>query len=138
MLAKWSPFPTELINFEKAVRSFFDAPIYGWRPAMDVYEDKETITLEAELPGVELKDVSVTVDDGILTVKGEKKFTRDTEKKSYFRVERAEGTFVRSFTLPLGVESEKIDASYNNGILVVQIPKKPEKIPRQVKIKNTA
>jgi len=135
MLVKWSPF-NELTRFERNMRSLFDFDVTNWRPAVDVYEDKEKITLEAELPGVKQEDVDITVDSGILTIKGEKKLIKENKNKEYFRVERSEGTFVRSFTLPSMVEVEKIEATHKDGILTINIPKKPEKIPKQIKIKS--
>lgn len=137
MLVKWNPFG-ELTRFERNMRSLFDFDVNGWRPAIDVYEDKEKITLEAELPGVKQEDVDISIDNKVLTIKGEKKFDKKDKNKEYFRVERAEGTFVRSFTLPNDIVIDEIEAAYKNGILTVSIPKSPEKVPKKIKINSTA
>jgi HSP20 family protein len=105
-----------------------------WRPVSDVYEDEEKITVEVELPGIDPKDVVITTELNCLTIKGEMPDIYK-EKKSFFRAERLRGSFTRSFSLPLSVESEKILATYNKGVLTITIPKRPETVPRKVDIK---
>jgi HSP20 family protein len=135
MLTRWSPF-LELTKFEKDVRDLLSFDGSFCRPSVDVYEDKEKITLEAELPGVEPGEVDITVDGNILSIKGEKSIKSEEKKKEYFRVERSSGSFMRSFTLPRSVDSDKISATYDKGILSIEIPKKPETVPKQIKIKT--
>jgi HSP20 family protein len=131
MLARWNPFD-ELVRFEK---DFFGGRNFS--PAVDVYEDKEKITVEVEVPGMESKDVEITLDKNILTIKGERLIEKKAKEKDYWRTERSSGLFARSFTLPSSVESEKIQASYDKGVLTIHIPKKPEIVPRKIEIKST-
>ena len=132
MLTKWKPFD-DFLYINENFRNLFKA-----RPAVDVYEDKEKFTLEAELPGMSLKDISITLDNNILTIKGEKKFPNEVKGKDYFILERAEGSFTRSFTLPKNTDVDAIDASYKDGVLIVNIPKKPEKKPKEINIRSTS
>jgi HSP20 family protein len=106
-----------------------------WAPAVDIYEDDESIVLEAELPGMDKKDIQVNVSDGVLTLKGERKFTKETKEENYHRIERAYGTFSRAFTLPQTVDTMKIAATHKDGVLSVRLPKKPEAKPRSVDVK---
>jgi len=105
-----------------------------WAPTADVIETRDAIIIKAELPGVSEKDISVEVENGVLTLKGERNFEKETEEKGYRRTERAYGNFVRAFTLPPNVNSEKITASYNNGLLELHVPKKEEARPRTIKV----
>lgn len=134
MLVRWNPFD-ELTRFERNFGRLFESQSFS--PAVDVYEDKEKITVEVEVPGMTTEDVEITVDKNVLTLKGERVIEQKAEGKSYWRTERAGGTFVRSFTLPSSIEAEKIQASYDKGVLSVHIPKKPEVVPRKIEIKST-
>jgi HSP20 family protein len=98
-----------------------------WSPAVDVYEDDKSIVVKADLPDVDEKDLDIHVEDGMLTVKGERKFEKETKDRNFHRVERSYGSFSRSFALPEGVEQDKISAAYNKGVLEVTVPKTPEK-----------
>ncbi len=95
----------------------------GWTPAVDVYEDDKAITLTADLPGMEEKDLDVRVDDGTLTIKGERKFADEEKKDNYHRVERRYGSFQRVFTLTETVDAEAIKANYSQGALKLTLPK---------------
>ena len=95
----------------------------SWLPAVDVRESDDEFVFTAELPGIAKEDVEITVDDGILTLKGERRFNEENEEKNYRRIERAYGTFSRSFTLPSAVDAEKIAASFADGLLTVTVPK---------------
>jgi HSP20 family protein len=112
---------------------------FGWLPAMDVAENAKELTLSAELPGMDQKDVDVSVEDGVLTIKGEKLEERkeDEDKKSYL-VERSYGTFHRSFALPPIVNGDKVTAEFDKGVLKVHLPKDAEAKPkgRKVEIKT--
>ena len=103
-----------------------------WSPAVDVYEDDKSIVVKADLPDVDEKDIDIHVEDGMLTVKGERKFEKETKDKNFHRVERSYGSFSRSFALPEGVEQDKISAAYNKGVLEVTVPKTPAK-PKNVR-----
>jgi HSP20 family protein len=103
--------------------------------AVDIHEDADAVRLRAELPGVKASDVDVRVEDNVLTVKGDKKLEKEEKKGSYLRVERTYGHFSRSFTLPPYVDAEKIGAAYQDGVLILTLPKKPETRPRQIEVK---
>jgi HSP20 family protein len=104
-----------------------------WMPVVDIDETEDAFVVKAELPGVEKDDVSVNIDNGVLTIKGEKKI--ETEDKKRHRVECAYGSFVRSFTLPQEIKAEKIEAEYKNGVLNLTIPKSEEVKPKQIEVK---
>jgi HSP20 family protein len=106
-----------------------------WAPAVDIFEDDESIVLEAELPGMSKKDIRVNVNQGVLTLEGERKFSKETKEENYHRIERAYGSFMRSFTLPSTVDTEKIQAEHRDGVLTVRLPKKPEAKPKSVEVK---
>jgi HSP20 family protein len=105
-----------------------------WIPPMDLVEDDEHFVVRADLPGVEEKDVSVELEDNVLTISGERKSDTEQRKEGYYRIERAYGMFSRSLTLPEGVDAEGIKASFANGVLEVRIPKPEERKPRKVAI----
>jgi len=111
------------------------APAAGWTPAADVFEDAEGITFKFDLPEVEAKDVEVHLEDGTLTVRGERKLEREDQKDAYQRVERAYGTFTRSFSLPPTFDVEKVTAESKNGVLRVFIPKRAEAKPKSITVK---
>ena len=106
----------------------------NWAPAVDIYEDNDAIIIDAELPGVTQKDIDLKLENNNLIIKGEKKFENDEKKDNYHRIERFYGSFQRSFLLPETVNTEKIKAEYKNGILHINIPKKPEVKPKQIKV----
>ena len=135
MLTKWKPFD-ELTKFDRDFSKLFYG-VNNFAPAVDVYEDAEKITVEAELPGMGPEDVNITVDKNILTIQGERKVEKESKGKSYWRTERTNGSFMRSFTLPSSVESDNIQASYDKGVLAIHIPKRPEVVPRKIEIKST-
>lgn len=109
-----------------------------WAPNVDVFENKDSLVLEAELPGLSPDDVSVTIDNNILTFHGERKFEKDKSEENFHRIERSYGSFTRSFTLPPTVSSENVDARFENGMLRVRLAKKEEAMPRQIEIKRDA
>ncbi|HEX9160288.1 MAG TPA: Hsp20/alpha crystallin family protein [Thermoanaerobaculia bacterium] len=103
-----------------------------WAPAADVLETKDAYVVKAELPGVEEKNINVEIENGVLTLKGDKMFEKETEEKGYRRIERAYGNFLRTFTLPQNVYTDKITATFFNGVLEVTVPKKEEAKPRKI------
>jgi len=105
-----------------------------WTPAVDIYEKNDTVVVKAELPGVERDQISVEVKDGILTLRGERKFERDVKEESYHRVERSYGTFLRSFSLPVSVDQEQVKATFRDGVLEVELPKKEQAKPKQIQV----
>lgn len=109
-----------------------------WTPAVDVFEDDNKIVLKADLPDMDEKAVDIHVEDGMLTIKGERKFENEKKGKNFHRVERRYGMFSRSFALPEDVDADKISASYNKGVLEVTVPKpaKKHKTVRTVKVNS--
>ncbi|HET6439329.1 MAG TPA: Hsp20/alpha crystallin family protein [Anaeromyxobacter sp.] len=107
----------------------------GWTPACDIYEDAEGVTLRFDLAGVDGKEVDVRFENGVLTLRGERKLENAEQRENYHRIELSYGTFTRSFSLPTTVDAEKIRAEAKNGILVIALPKRAEAKPRSIEIK---
>ncbi len=103
-----------------------------WMPLVDINETEDAFAVKAELPGVDKDDVSVDIDNGVLTIRGEKKV--ETKDKKRHRIECAYGSFVRSFTLPQSVNMDKVEAEYKNGVLNLTIPKSEEAKPKQIEV----
>ena len=106
----------------------------GWFPAVDVYEDKDTLQVKAELAGLKKEDIQISLEDGSLTLSGERKQEQKQENGQVYRSERWEGRFHRSISLPCRVDAEKITATYNEGVLTVTLPKAEEAKPKQIPI----
>ena len=106
----------------------------AWIPPVDIEEDQERIVLTAELPGFKEDQIDIQMEGGVLTIRGERKFEDKEDGKNYHRVERSYGQFVRSFTLPNNVDRERIQANFSNGLLRIELPKREEAKPRQIKI----
>lgn len=111
----------------------------GWNPAVDVREDNKELALEVELPGIAPSDVEVTAENGVLTIRGEKRGVtkEDGGENRYHMIERSYGTFLRSFQLPQGVDDQRIEAEFTNGLLVVHIPKAALPQPRRIEIRDS-
>ena len=107
----------------------------SWSPAVNILEKQDAIQITADLPGMKAEDVEVTVDNGVLTIRGERKLAEATEGETYHRVERVYGVFERTFTLPNSVDTTKIEAKFTNGEMAVTLPKREESKPRSVKVK---
>jgi HSP20 family protein len=105
-----------------------------WVPAMDLLEEGENLVLRADLPGLTHDDVSIEIKDGVLTVSGERKAEHEEKVDGFYRVERAYGGFSRSLTLPDGIDTEKVSAEFENGVLEVTVPKPEERKPHRVEI----
>jgi HSP20 family protein len=110
----------------------------AWAPSVDIYEDKEKLILEAELPGMNRDDFEISVENNVLTLRGERKFEKKTEGDNYHRVERSYGSFTRSFTLPQTVTAEGATADFENGVLRVSLPKREETKARKIEITGTS
>ncbi len=106
-------------------------------PAVDIYEDTQHIVLKLEIPGIREEDLDIRVENQTLTVRGERKFEAEEKEENFHRIERRFGSFVRSFTLPQTVDTESIQATYDNGVLKISIAKKAEAKPKQIKVEVT-
>lgn len=106
----------------------------AWNPAVDIKEDDTRFVVTADIPGVNPKDIEVTMDHGVLTVKGERSSEKSEEKESYRRVERSYGSFVRRFAFPESVDVESISAKGKDGVLEIVIPKKPNSVPKKISV----
>ena len=144
-LTKWSPF-RELEDLQNRLSSLFGrTPVRGlgeeamtvseWTPLVDIAEDDKEYLIKAELPEVKKEDVKVTVENGVLTITGERKFEKEEKGKKYHRVERAYGSFIRSFTLPEGAAGDKINAEFKDGVLKVHLAKSAEAKPKSINVK---
>ena len=106
----------------------------NFAPRVDIYEDEHNITLKIEVPGVDEKDIDVSIVNNTLTVGGERKFEKEEKEENFQRVERQYGSFTRSFTLPNSVDPEQVSAHYNKGVLKISLAKKAEAKPKQIKV----
>ena len=143
---RWDPFrsggdiQTEMNRLFNAFDTFVGRPATGaigermWLPAVDVHETKDDLVLSFDIPGVTEKDVQLTITGDLLTLKGERRFEREAPKDNYHRVERLYGRFERSVQLPTTVQTDKVKASYRDGVLEVKLPKAEEIKPREIKI----
>ena len=110
----------------------------AWAPSVDIFENKDNIVLEAELPGMKQEDFDLSIENNVITLRGERKFEKTDETDNYHRVERSYGSFTRSFTLPQTVSAEGATAEYNNGVLRVMLPKKEETKSRRIQVTGAA
>ena len=111
-----------------------DAASISWIPRVDVREENERFVVTADLPGVEGKDIEITADKGVLSIRGERRAEKKAGAEGFERVERATGTFLRRFTLPESADAEAIKATHVNGVLEVSIPKRPQEQPRRIEV----
>jgi HSP20 family protein len=147
-IIKWDPFRDIMTLRDRMNRLFEDMSAYrgeekdlgasAWAPAVDIYETENEVVLTAEVPGVDEKDIEIKVEDNTLTLRGERKFEKETKEENFHRIERAYGSFFRSFSLPTYVDHDKIEAEHENGVLKIRMPKKLELKPRKVKILKPA
>ena len=107
-------------------------------PAVDIYSDEQNLVLKLEVPGVNEEDLNVTVENNTLTIQGERKFEKEEKEENFHRIERRYGSFSRTFKLPSTIDAEKVEASYEKGILKITLGKKAEAKPRQIKVGVTA
>jgi len=141
-MQRWNP-ARDFARLHDEVNRLFDGTLgttrstesYGWTPAVDVFEDTEGVTFKFDLPEVEGKDVDVRLEDGTLTVRGERKLEREEKREGYHRIERAYGTFARSFSLPATLDADKATAEHKNGVLRIFVPKRAEAKPKSLTVK---
>jgi HSP20 family protein len=115
-------------------RSADESNLTTWAPAVDIYETEHELVVKADLPEVDPKELDIRVENNLLTIRGERKFEKKVNEDNYLRVERAYGSFSRSFSLANTVNSEAIKANYLNGVLTLTIPKREEAKPKQIKV----
>jgi HSP20 family protein len=107
----------------------------AWAPALDISERKDAYLVTVELPGIELDDLEITLEDGLLTIQGERQFTSESSEQQFHRIERRYGAFRRSITLPAQVQAEQIEASFDNGVLQIVVPKMEEAKPKRIQVR---
>ena len=133
LLVKPEPFTREI---DRVFDAFFGQTDQGrrWVPPMDLVEAEDHFVLKADLPGLAERDVNIEIQDGTLTISGERKAEHEQREKGWYRIERSFGSFNRSLTLPDGVDADRIEASFADGVLEVHIPKPEERKPRRISI----
>ena len=140
-LVRWNPL-RELAAMEVDRLNSMFSELYGgfdraWVPAVDVYENNDhEFVLKAELPEMKREDIAITYDNGVLTLKGERKAESEISRENYHRVERQHGSFTRSFTLPVTVDAARIEASYKDGVLTIRVPQREEAKPKQIEVQE--
>ena len=145
-LMRWNPFG-EIRRIQEEMNRLFDTTFAaeegelsatGWLPAVDIEETPDSLRVIAELPGIRKEDINVEYENGLLTIRGERRREEEKREKNFHRVERSFGTFMRSFRLPATVDAEKIVASYEDGVLRLEMPKHEESKPRRIAISGSA
>jgi HSP20 family protein len=156
MVVRWDPF-RDLMSIQNDLSRLFDRTLAGgeggsgrelatsgsgmagtWAPALDVYETEDKIELTLDLPGIDPQDVDLTVEDSTLTISGSREFISDGREENYRRVERRFGSFTRSLTLPATADAERIQATFDKGVLTIAVPKREEAKPKKIQIKASA
>jgi HSP20 family protein len=144
-ISRWDPY-REVVALQNRVNSLFrdmngdNDPLAAasFVPAVDIYEDPQKVMLKLEVPGIDQKDLDVRVENHTLTVKGVRNFEAEEKEENFHRIERRYGSFYRAFTLPSTVDTENVAASYNAGVLKLELKKKPEAQPKQIQISVAA
>jgi HSP20 family protein len=143
-VVRWDPF-RDLNMLQERMNRMFDDAGRGWRndeatatttwsPAVDIFETEGEIVVKAELPGMERKDITLNLEKNVLSLRGERRFEKETKDDNYHRIERSYGTFSRAFSIPATVDEEKIRADYKDGVLKIVLPKKEQAKPKQIRI----
>jgi HSP20 family protein len=145
-IVRWDPF-RDLLNLQDEVNSLFRRSVLRgteipteaetkitWAPALDMHESDDKLTVEVEVPGLDAKDIDISLEDDTLRIKGERKFANEVKEENYHRIERAYGYFERNIPLPRKVDEEKVAASVSEGVLRIELPKAAEVKPKQISI----
>jgi HSP20 family protein len=144
-LIQWNPL-REMVSLRERMNRLFDdswfrTDGYGddvamgmWSPAVDMFEKNDHLVIKAELPGMEKKDINLDLKDGVLTLRGERKHENQVQDENFYRREMSYGKFVRTFSLPSDVDSEKIKAEFQNGLLTIEVPKPEQHKPKQITV----
>ncbi len=151
-IVRWNParelmpaLSEEMVDMRRQINRMFDNLFRGelpepsdllstWNPSVDIAEREDGYVVKVELPGVNKEDVRITLEENLLTIRGEKKQEKESKDQNYHRMERSYGSFQRSFTLPTSVKADKIDANYRDGILTVTLPKAEEARRKQIEV----
>jgi len=146
-LVRWSPF-REMSILQNQMNRLFENSLQGWpgdaeatatwAPSADIYEAENELMLEADLPGIDPKQIDIRVENNVLTIRGERPLQPKVERESFHRIERSYGTFSRSFALSTAVDSDKVRATYKNGVLSFTLPKAAQARPKRIQIAATA
>jgi HSP20 family protein len=146
-LARWDPFQ-DLLAIQDEMNQVFGRALgrgdraageratRAWAPALDIAERTDAYVVTVEVPGIEPEQLEITLEDGVLTISGERRFEAETKEQQYHRVERSYGAFRRSITLPARVKADAIDASFEDGLLQVVVPKAEEAKPRRIEVRS--
>lgn len=143
-IIRWTPF-RDLVTVREKMNDIFEEAFTSrgeekdmvastWTPSVDIYENENELVLSAEAPGIEDKDIEIKIENNTLSIQGERKIEKETKEENYHRIERSYGSFYRSFTLPTNINQDNIKAEYDNGVLRISMPKKPELKPKKVKV----
>jgi len=141
-IQRWNP-ARDFSRLQDEVNRLFEGNLgltrntesYGWTPAVDVFEDAEGVTFKFDLPEVDGKDVDVRLEDGTLTIRGERKLEKEDKREGYHRIERSYGAFARSFTLPATLDAAKATAEHKNGVLRIFVAKRADAKPKSIAVK---
>ena len=143
-VVRWDPFRDLNLLQDRMNRLFEDAnrnwksdepaSTTTWSPAVDIFETESEIVVKAEVPGMDRKDITLNLENNVLTLKGERRFLKEAKEENYHRIERSYGGFSRAFSIPATVDEEKIRADYQDGVLKIVLPKKEQLRPKQIKI----
>ena len=144
-LVRWNHW-REMSTLQHRMNSLFNEPFFrsgseddelhmgSWLPVVDMFDDDDKIVIKAELPGMDKKDISVDIENRVLTLSGERNYDNEVKEDNYYRRERAYGRFKRAFNLPADVDSDQIKADFKDGVLKVEIPKPEEQKPKQITV----
>ena len=134
-MAQMSPMLAHALGLHGQQQASGRATTTAWAPALDISERKDAYLVTVELPGVEADDLQITLEDGLLTIQGERHFAQESSEQQFHRVERRYGAFRRSITLPAQVQAEQIEASFENGVLQIVVPKMEEATPKRIQVR---
>ena len=143
-LVRWNPW-REMSTLQHRINHLFNEPFFRggdddelcmgiWHPAVDMFDDDDKIVIKAELPGMDKKDISVDIEDRVLTLSGERNYDNEVKEENYYRRERTTGKFKRAFNLPADVDADQIKADFKDGVLNVEIPKPEARKPKQITV----
>ena len=134
-MAQMSPMLAHALGLHTQQQGNARAATTAWAPALDISERKDAYLVTVELPGLRPEDLDITMEDGLLTIQGERQFTAESSEQQFHRVERRYGAFRRSITLPAQVQAEQIEASFDNGVLQIVVPKMEEAKPKRIQVR---